>query len=156
MTKSDYSSFWTTGIWVLLRYLALPILIATAVYTFGGPQQRSRINYRLYAFVQPLHETYLEMTGRSDLLKERVHVRDPDLADASVVKLDQLPIAATVPVVNLRDLPELEGPGRVRLNDLPEPVEDTVVFLLTRPEAQLAVTTSPRPHSRPLSEEPQG
>lgn len=156
MTKSDYSSFWTTGIWVLLRYLALPILIATSVYTFGGPQQRARINHRLYAFIQPAHETYLEMTGRSDMLQARIHVRDPDLQNASVIQLNQLPVAAEVPVVNLSDLPELEGPSRVNLRDLPEPVENTVVFLMTKPEAQLAVPTSPRPRVRPTQEAPQG
>ncbi|SDJ59938.1 hypothetical protein [Aliiruegeria lutimaris] len=111
MTKSDHSSFWTTGIWVLLRYLALPILIATAVYAFGGPQQRARINHRLYAFVQPLHETNLDRTGRSVVLQARMRVRDPDLGNASVVKLDQLPVAARVPVVNLSDLPKLDGPA---------------------------------------------
>ncbi|RYH08553.1 hypothetical protein [Tropicimonas sp. IMCC6043] len=142
----EKSSFWTTGIWVLLRYLAMPVMIGVAVYVFGGPTQRTKINGRAYAMVQPLHEAYLERTGQSELLQTRVHFRDPDLDGTAAVRLGDLPVAAKVPVVNLSDLPRLKGPSRTRLPDLPEPIEDTVVFLMTKP---LAIATSPRPIRRP-------
>ncbi len=153
MSKSDHSSFWTTGIWVLLRYLALPILICAGIYLFGGTANRAKINYRLASAILPFQEAVARLTGNAEFLEARMHVRDPDLAGMGVVQLSDLPVAAEVPVVNLKDLKAVEGPGRVNLSDLPEPIEDTVVFLITKPEADpnkvLAVTHSPRPLSRP-------
>lgn len=151
-TKSDHSSFWTTGIWVLLRYLALPVMICCAIYFLGGPTNRTKINARAYAFVEPVVIFYGKLIGDSELAQSRVHFRDPDTTGAAVVKLGDLPVAAEVPVVNLDDLPALEGPSHVNLSDLPEPVEDTVVFLLTKPEVPLAIAISPRPRKRPEQE----
>lgn len=149
MTKSNHSSFWTTGIWVLLRYLALPIMIITALLALSGPGYRAKVTARLHASIEPLHERYLAITGQSELLQSRIHVRDPELAGVQTLQLGDLPVVATVPVVNLDELPQLDGPGVVHLSDLPEPIENTVIFLKTRPDAMLAVPSSPRPSRRP-------
>ncbi|MDV7141328.1 hypothetical protein R3X27_01395 [Tropicimonas sp. TH_r6] len=157
MSKSDHSSFWTTGIWVLLRYLALPIMICAGIYLLGGPSNRAKINYRLVSSIAPFQEAFARLTGDAEFLEQRVHVRDPDLYGVNVVQLSDLPVAAEVPVVNLKDLEAVEGPGRVNLRDLPEPVEDSVVFLITKPEPDrskmLAIMQSPRPLPRPVTAE---
>ncbi len=152
MARKGHSSFWTTGIWVMVRYLALPIMILAAIYTLGGPTQRAKIHGRIAAIGTPVQERMADLVGRSEFLSTRIHLKEPEIAaNTSIVRLSDLPVAAIVPVVNLNDLPEIEGTTRVHLRDLPPPIEDTVVFLKTLPPPVLAVPKSIRPRLRPDS-----
>ncbi|WP_068112166.1 hypothetical protein [Tropicimonas marinistellae] len=150
VAREERSSFWTTGIWVMLRYLALPILICVGVYLLAGPTKRAQIHARLAAIAMPVTEAVGAFLGRSEALQARVHVKEPDIsADTGKLRLSDLPVAAVVPVVNLSDLPEVEGTRHVNLSDLPEPVDNTVYFLTDKPQRELAVARSIRPVVRP-------
>ncbi|SNS49861.1 hypothetical protein [Tropicimonas sediminicola] len=151
MGTFNRAGFRSTGVWVLLRYLALPVLICVAVYSFGGPHLRTKIHARASAVVTPIQESVAALLGRSEMLQQRVHMRDPEIAPGTAtIRISDLPVAARVPVVKLTDLPTVEGTQTVRLSDLPEPVENTYYFLTDKPEPTLAVMTSGRPAPRPV------